>query len=44
MSLPDFTPVVEEVGLYPYQVLAAAVWGGHICIWGPKIRDDIVYD
>jgi len=20
--------------------LAAAVWGGHICIWGPRIPDD----
>ena len=48
MSLPDFTPVVEEVGLYPYQVLAAAVWGGHrgdhICIFwegrGVRIPDD----
>jgi len=32
----------------PGSFLAAAVWGGQlggqICIWGPRIQDDIIYD
>ena len=32
----------------PGAFLAAAVWGnqwgGHICIWGPRIPDDIMHD
>jgi len=34
--------------LDPEAFLAAAVWGsqwdGHICIWGPRILDDITDD
>jgi len=32
----------------PGAFLAATVWGGqrggHICVWGARIPDDIVYD
>ena len=39
-SLPSWHCVLWQLGAF----LAAALWGGQICIWGTRTSDGMIHD